>query len=103
MKLKNINLCGVNYKIDYKNKPSDVDIHGRETLFGQIDHFTQSIRILGTINEDMMTSVLFHEILHGIVDSQQIESLSGEENHADIDRLARLLYDTLNRNKMINK
>ena len=40
-----VNILGITYKIEYVNSVSDVDIHRRESLWGQIDYWTHSIRI----------------------------------------------------------
>lgn len=93
MKPKSVNIMGQTYSIDYCAKPSDVDIHGQESLMGQLDWWSRSIRLLDQPSKDALWQALFHEILHGL-------DLDGKLKlkHETLDLLATLLYDTLNRN-----
>jgi len=45
MKPNKVNILGIEYSITYLDKPSDVDIYKRESLWGQIDYWTRTIRI----------------------------------------------------------
>lgn len=103
MRPNKINILGISHSIKYVKKTSDVDIQGRDALLGQIDHFTHSIRVLDNGNKESIDRILIHEILHGITEILGIEALRGEENHSDLDRLAVLLADTLNRNKLLRE
>lgn len=95
---------GIDYSINYVERPSEVDIFGRESLWGQIDFWTRTIRVYdnGRPVEDLW-QVILHELLHGLVEMAKIEALAGEENHDDLDLLARMLGDTLFRNGWIAK
>lgn len=95
-----VNILGVEYKIIYCDKPSDVDVHNYSSLWGQINHWTSTIRIYSGGNrpdEDVWQSI-FHEVLHGIADSLHLNSLAKKENHDELDVLALALVDTLFRN-----
>jgi len=64
---KKVNICGINYEITYVDKPSEVDIYKRESLWGQIDYWTRTIRIYdnGQPVEGIFETIL-HEVLHGL-------------------------------------
>jgi hypothetical protein len=102
MKPTELNILGINYSVEYVDSPSDVDIHGRETLFGQIDFWTRSIRIHdnGRDIEDIW-QILIHEILHGIAEALNLK-LNDEEMHDELDSLATAIGDTLIRNGLLN-
>ena len=40
-----VNVLGVVYSITYVDRPSDVDIFGREARWGETDYWTRTIRI----------------------------------------------------------
>ena len=94
---KNINILGVVYKVTYVDKPSDVDIYKRESLWGQIDYWTRTIRIYDNDRpgEDVWHAI-FHEIIHGIQVALNIKSLKDAED--DIDVLSLALADVIFRN-----
>lgn len=99
-KPKEINILGKIYKIIYVDNPAEVDIHRRESLWGQVDYWTRTIRIYdnGRNIEDIWESII-HESLHAIASLLKIK-LSKEENVVDL--LAMGLTDMLFRNKLIN-
>jgi hypothetical protein len=90
------------YTITYVDKPSDVDIAGRESLWGQIDYWTRTIRIYDnkTQRADILHGLL-HEILHGITEELHVDILKyipgteGQKAHDAIDLLALGLADVL--------
>ena len=94
-----VNICGIVYSIEYVDKPSEVDIYKRESLWGQIDYWTQSIRIYdnGRNNAEVWES-LIHEILHGISENLKLKSLQNRDNHDDLAVLALAIWDTFTRN-----
>ena len=94
-----VNIVGVIYKIEYVDKPSDVDVFKRTSLWGQIDYWTRTIRIYdnGRSMEDIWQT-LFHEILHGIAELLKLSSLNKDENHDELDVLALAIVDILIRN-----
>lgn len=105
MKPQEVNILGITYKIIYVENASEVDVHKRESLLGQIDYWTRSIRILddGRSEEDIF-QVLMHEILHGVVDTLHLESLDirkSDRAHDDLDLIALGLADVLRRNGWI--
>lgn len=75
----------------------DVDVYGKDKLWGQIDYDSRSIRIFddGKKLEDLLQT-LIHEILHGLLDTLHIKM--SEKN---LDRLATGLADTFVRNNII--
>lgn len=100
MKLpENVNICGITYKIEYKENPSEVDIHNRTSLWGQIDYWTRTIRIYYNENtiEDVWQSI-FHEVIHGICEHLSLNEFNKSEYHDDLDVLALALFDTFTRN-----
>lgn len=98
-----INILGVEYEIIYVDKPSEVDIYQRQSLWGQIDFWTRTIRIYenGRQVTDLWQS-LMHEIIHGISQQLKIEVLNGDANEKYVDLLATGLVDTLFRNRLIS-
>lgn len=102
MKPDKVNILGNEYKIVYKENPSEVDSENRQSLLGQIDPWISEIRIYhGTnSNHDVWQSII-HEILHGICDGLHLKSLSHDDNHDELDLLALSLTDILFRNDWI--
>jgi len=99
-----VNILGITYSIEYVDKPSDVDIYKRESLWGQIDYWTRSIRVYanGRADEDVWETI-WHEILHGIVEALKIKSLQSDDSHDDLDLLALAITDVLFRNSWIKR
>lgn len=97
-----INILGRKYKIEYVDKPSDVDIYKRESLWGQIDYWTRTIRIYANdrTKEDIFET-LIHEILHGIETDLKLKCFKESKGHDELDILAVALSDTLARNGII--
>ena len=99
-------ILGLEYKIIYADNPSDVDIHRRESLWGQIDYWTRTIRIYDNNRsiEDIWHS-LIHEVLHGIASELHIKSLEyksvDDQSHHDLDILSLAITDVLFRNGWI--
>ena len=60
---KQVNILGLSHELIYVDKPSDVDIYKRESLWGQIDYWTRTIRIYDHGRLDLLslalTDVLF--------------------------------------------
>lgn len=100
---KTINILGIIYKIEYTDKPSDVDAEKRQSLWGQIDYWTRIIRVYtkDRTKEDIWVT-LIHEILHGLSNQLHLdleERGDGETEETNlIDVLAHTLFDTLQRN-----
>jgi len=104
--IKNINILGKVYKIEFVDKPSDVDIYKRESLWGQIDYWTRSIRIFrGDRLDADLFETLVHEIFHGIVDDLKIASLYytdyDKKKHDDLGIMAIAFADVLTRNHLV--
>ncbi len=106
MKPTSINILGKVYSVQYCDNPSNVDIHQRSSIWGQVDYWDHSIRIYdnGSSDEEVF-STLLHEILHVIINELKIKSLGGGYNnnlsnqqHEDMDLVAIGLTDTLIRN-----
>jgi len=102
MRPDSVVILGIEYTIEYVEKPSDVDIYKRESLWGQLDYWTRSIRIYADdLSDEDVWGTLLHEVLHGIVDAFKIKSLQGDEQHDDLDMLSLALTDVLFRNGWI--
>lgn len=97
-----VNIVGIEYQIEYVDRPSDVDIYKRESLWGQIDYWTRTIRVYdnGRSTEDRWHTII-HEVLHGVVTALKIDSLHEKED--DVDLLALALTDVLFRNRWIDR
>jgi hypothetical protein len=100
-----VNILGAPYTIEYFDKPSDVDIHKRESLWGQIDYWTHSIRIYdGDRAIESIWKTIFHEVIHGITTSLKIKVIEDANDHEDIvDLLATGMTDVLIRNGWLAK
>jgi hypothetical protein len=98
MKPQKVNILGIEYTITYVDKPSDVDIYKRKSLWGQIDFWTRSIRIYDKNSslEDIWQT-LIHEVLHGIAEALKLE-LGKEENDDELGLLALGIADVFFRN-----
>ena len=93
-----IDILGIRYSVEYLEKPSDVDIHKRSALWGQVDFWTRSIRIYDDGGrrpvEDIWHTIL-HEVIHAICSALKIE----DEDEEDTDLLALGLLNVLSTNK----
>lgn len=82
---KEIKIFDITYKITYTNKPSEVDIFKRESLWGQIDYWTRTIRIYNNgLSIDDIWQRIWHELLHGICDKLKLEDLKADEKVVDL-------------------
>lgn len=93
-----INILGTVYTVEYVEKPSDVDLFKRESLWGQVDYWTRTIRVYDNNNpvQDVWRSV-FHEVLHAIATGLHIEDEFNDEDEM-VDLVAMALVDVLVRN-----
>ena len=100
-----VNILGMPYKINYVDSVSDVDIHRRESLWGQIDYWTHSIRIYdGGRSIESIWKTIFHEVIHGITSHLKIKVIRDAENYEDIVELLALgMADVLIRNGWLAK
>ena len=89
MKPDKVNILGVEYSITYVDNPSEVDIYKRDSLWGQIDYWTRTIRIYDNDRrlEDIFHSLL-HEVLHGISSALKLK-LRDENMHDELDVIFR--------------
>ena len=73
---KAINILGRKYSIKYVNNPVEVDLYKRESLWGQIDYWTRTVRIFdnGRPVEDIFETLL-HEIVEGLQEDLNLKSL----------------------------
>jgi len=98
MKPDSVNILGKTYTIEYKDNPAEVDIFKRDSLWGQIDYWTRTIRIYDnkTVSGDTW-HYIWHEVLHAIASELNLV-LNKSEYHDDLDILALALSDVLIRN-----
>ena len=108
MRPDHVNILGKTYSIEYKENASEVDIHKRESLWGQIDYWTSSIRIYdseGSGEQEVWDSII-HECLHGILQQtdlqREIKNKGLDEEHL-VKLLTCGLVDMLFRNKWIKE
>ncbi len=106
MKLPNkLNILGKTYTVTYVKNPSEVDVHNRESLWGQTDFWTQSIRIYKGNNtvEDVMHTVI-HEAIHAIAHELHImvgdSSFNSYEHENAVDQLALGILNLVKNNNI---
>lgn len=97
MRPTTLNILGKNYTVVYCDTPSDVDRSRRESLSGQIDYWTRTIRVFAKdVTEEDVLDTLLHEALHGIATELDMGDLKGDEHVIGL--LAMALTDFLTRN-----
>jgi hypothetical protein len=101
---ESVEIFGIRYTITYCDKPSDVDIFQRKSLWGQIDYWTRTIRIYDnkTAPADIWDT-LIHEVLHGIVGALHITGKIEDDKEGEdiVGLLALGLNDVMLRNGWI--
>lgn len=101
MKPTKLNILGKNYTIKYAKNPASVDLHQRESLWGQVDYWTRTIRIYDNKRTvDDLWHTILHEVLHCLAVDLKI-SLGQEDKHEELDLLAMGLSDFLIRNNLL--
>ena len=99
---ESVNILGIVYTSEYVAKPYEVDIFKRDSLSGQLDYWTRTIRIFddGKRQHADTWQTIMHEVLHGLANALDLDSLdqNDEEKHKELDRLALGLVDVLMRN-----
>lgn len=102
MRPTTLNILGKTYSILYTDNPSDVDVFKRKIMFGQIDHWSGTIRVFtGTTDDEIFDSIV-HEVLHGIVENLRIKGITDSPDYEDIIALLALgLSDFLKRNNWV--
>lgn len=84
------------YKIEYCEKPSDVDIFKRESLWGQVDYWTRTIRVYKTQetpNEEILNTII-HEVLHILISGMKIDDIISDKKNEE--KIVHLLATGLN-------
>ena len=101
-----VKILDVVYSIEYIEKPSDVDIFKRKSLWGQIDFWTRTIRIYdnGRQASDVWQTI-WHEVLHGLCEKLDVDSEKGKlsENEKAVDLLATGINSVLIDNGWVEK
>lgn len=100
-----VNILGSEFKITYVDNASEVDVHKRESLWGQIDYWTSTIRIYdaGRPMQDIWKAII-HEVIHGIQKELHLKCFEDTDEcdgHDELDTLANVLTDTFARNGWI--
>jgi len=100
---ESVNILGKTYSVTYVDKPSDVDIYSRDSMWGQVDYWTHSIRVYAPkgFSQEEILDTLLHEILHVISHKLKLKAL--DENHDDLGLVAMALADTILRNGWLAK
>ena len=95
---ESINILGKTYSVAYVDKPSDVDIYNRDSMWGQVDYWTHSIRVYAPngFSQEEILDTLLHEILHVIGKTLKIKVLKEDEDIVGL--VAMALADTILRN-----
>ncbi len=94
---KTINVLGVTYTVTYVDRPSDVDIFGRNGRWGETDYWTRTIRIYKDKRppEDIWGTVI-HETFHALEEALHLDVF--KKRHNELDTLAIALVDVFMRN-----
>lgn len=96
-----IKIIDMVYKIEYVDRPSDVDIFRRDSLWGQCDFWTRTIRVYSRDRSEAdVWQTLWHEIIHAICEKMHIATDSGvlNDNETAIDLLATAINAILQDN-----
>lgn len=94
-----IYLIGIPYRVEYLVNPLDVDREKRESYWGQIDHWTQTIRVfVKGRSKEAIFETLLHEVLHGLSGLLKLKNLDDEDT---ISRLSISLADVLTRHGFV--
>ena len=95
-----VNIVGVRYKIIYVDNPAEVDTFKRESLWGQCDYWTRTIRIYRSKDTPIeeVWDTLIHEVSHGVAVALNITCFKSDDNHEEMLVFTRGLTDTLVRN-----
>ena len=101
-----VNILGIDYTINYSDNNIDINSMSYDAHLGLINYMTRNINVYTKHQpEGAVWQVLWHEILHALVDSLGIEALQSQEdekenkkNHAQLDLLATGISDVLLRN-----
>ena len=96
-----VNILGKRYSIEYVDRPSDVDLFRRESLWGQIDYWTRTVRVYAgeRTAEDILETIM-HEVVHGILSELRMKDWNDNEDNVSL--LGIGLADVLTRNGWIN-
>lgn len=99
-----MNILGKEYKIEYSTKRCEVDPHGFECLWGQVELHSRTIRVYdcGRETGDVL-DIILHEAIHAIADELKIKLFDSDRGHDDLSILATALADTLTRNGWIRE
>lgn len=113
-----LKILGSIYKIQYLEKPSDVDVFKRQSLWGQVDYWTHTIRIYTGSRDhpDTMFTpeeiwrTILHEAVHAIVFELHIDSMDYSKDESrkvlvekDVDLMATGLRSLLFDNGFVYK
>ena len=95
-----VNILGKRYSIEYVDRPSDVDLFRRESLWGQIDYWTRTVRVYAgeRTAEDILETIM-HEVVHGILSELRMKDWNNNEDNVSL--LGIGLADVLTRNGWI--
>lgn len=100
MKPAKVNILGIEYTITYVDNPADVDIYKRESLWGQHDPWTRTIRIYdnGRPMSDIWETI-WHEVLESLQSLLHLKAFTdGDKGHDELDLTALAISDILFRN-----
>ena len=101
-----VNVLGIEYSIEYKDKPSEVDIFKRESCWGQLDHWGRSIRVFDAGNRSAvdLLGVIVHELLHAMEEELHLGVFDPKDDkeHKALDLLAKALIDSFVRSGWID-
>jgi len=105
MKPEKVNICGIEYKIEYCENAADVDTLKRRTLWGQMDHWRSVMTVYDNGQSDgEVFSTIIHEVLHGIEEAVNLTCFKDDKGKElkELDTLATALADVLVRNGWLN-
>jgi hypothetical protein len=105
---KSLDILSTRFKVSLFDELIKVDPDGAFELFGLISYLTSEIRVYcknqGQIENGAAWKILFHEMLHALFRDLNLEGkVKKDELENVIDALSVGLFDTLSRNKLLNK
>ena len=101
---KQVNIAGIVYRVQQVSSWAKVDtgdLSKDNEYYGIINYDKNLITICGKLVGNSKEETLFHEVLHGVMHATGTEFKEEGDGEVRFKVLARVLYDTIKRNKLL--